>query len=232
MKTEQHLDFLSVAYAVLSQAGRPMHYTQITSVGLRLGILRSASASPEIAMSSMLSHDIRTNSESLFVKERRGVYALSEFSKTRWNVSSDTFQYENEILDKLRTRTGLADRNEIIIRALYLTGRTLDLSAAGGPLEYQAADEDQTIEVNLNDLVKEFEAKEDGKELVKIATASKTTWLRTMQVAKRLGLEEPKSAVEVSLFLLELAIDLVEPGNLLVIQSATSSIKVPVKRIL
>ena len=229
MSTKRQSQFLAAAYEVLSKARRSMHYTQITSVGQRLGILQSASPSIEISMSSLLSEDIRINPDSLFVRERPGVYALSPKGLVGTPNMENHHPNTDALLDHLHVLTGIADRNALVNKALYLAGRTLDVAGESGVSLYKSPNVSQSIEINIPDLVREFVAKKDDRRLALISTGSQATLNKSKTIARRLTVEDLPLAVRVSLFLLELAIDLVGTDNLLVIMSTTSSIKLPVR---
>ena len=228
MSTKRQGQYLSAAFVVLSKAGRSMHYTQIASVSQRLGILQSDSSSLNIIMSSLLSEDIRTNPDSLFVKERPGVYALSLRGLVGPSEVEPRYSDASALLDALHARTGITDRNELLNKALYLTGRTLDMAGRQGMTTYRTLDRHHNIEINMPELVKEFAKHADA-----LAMALVWEFPRTLRVAKhtacRLALEDPSLAIPVALFLLELAIDLVGGETVLVIESANSSIRVPVR---
>ena len=205
-----------------------MHYTQIASVGKHLGILQSESPSLDIIMSSLLSEDIRTNPDSLFVKERPGVYALSLTGL----IGSPKGELRNSdasaLLHDLHARTGITERNELLNKALYLTGRTLDMAGSRGIIIYRTLDQRQSIEINIPELVKEFDKHADVLAMRVVYEVSQVL-RRSKQTACRLALEDPSFAIPVSLFLLELAMDLVGSESVLVIESANSSIKMPVR---
>ena len=179
-------------------------------------------------MSSVLSEDIRTNPDSLFVRERPGVYALSlrglVGSPDREPRSSDGSPY----LDDLHARTGITERSELINKALYLAGRTLDMAGSRGVILYRTLDQHQSIEIDIPGLVEEFGKQADEPAMAAVYEVPQTL-RKAKQTAYRLALDNPFFAIRVSLFLLELAIDLVGSETVLVIESSNSSIKVPVR---
>ena len=221
--------FLTAAYEVLSKARRSMHYTQIASVGQRLGVLQSNSASIEITMSSLLSEDIRTNPDSLFVKKRPGVYALSSkgLAGSPNSESSDTSA--SSYIDYLQVRSGLADRTATVNRALYLAQRTVDMAGPSGLLFYISLDRNQSIEISIGDLLDEFTSTTDRQTLMLINGNSQAIVERARRIARHLDVDDLSLVIQMSLFLLDLAIDLVGMDNVLIMQSANSSIRVPVR---
>ena len=229
MRVKRQSHILSAAYEVLSKARRSMHYTQIASVGKRLGILQSDSASIDVMMSSLLSQDIRRNPESAFVKERPGVYALSARGIVGSSEVKGTNSDSSSLLNYLHERTGIFDRSRLLNKALYVTGRTLDMAGSKGVSFYSSLDHSQSIKVDLPNLVEEFERQSEQRALDVIGGLRDHTLRVAKQTASRLGLEDLWLAVRISLFLLELATDVVGTETLLVIKSSTSSIRLPVR---
>ena len=228
MSTKPQCQYLSAAYAVLLKAGRSMHYSQIASVSKHLGILQSESSSLDIIMSSLLSEDIRTNPDSLFVKERPGVYALSLRGLVGSPERESRHSDGSPLLDELHVRTGITERNELINKALYLAGRTLDIAGSRGVILYRTLDQYQSIEIDISELVQEFGKHADEPAMAAVYEVPQTL-RRAKQTASRLGLDDPWFATRVSLFLLELAIDLVGSETVLVIESSNSSTRIPVR---
>ena len=205
-----------------------MHYTQIASVSQQLGILRTDSSSFDIIMSSLLSEDIRTNPDSLFVKKRPGVYALSLKGSAGFSEVETRDSDAAALLDDLHVRTGITDRNELLNKALYLTGRTLDIAGEQEVILYGNLDLQQSIEINVPELVKEFAVHVDELAMALVYEFPRTL-RKAKQTACRLALEDASLAIPLSLFLLELAIDLVGSDTVLVIASANASTKIPVR---
>ena len=221
--------FLKAAYEVLSRAHRPMHYTQIASVGRHLGVLQSYSASIEIAMSSMLSSDIRTNPDSRFARERPGVYTLSPKGLVGSASAGLLGPSLSSYVDHLQVRAGLSNLTLTVNRALYLTRRTIDIAGPKGVLLYISTDRTQSIEINTRDLLSEFASKCDTYETVLFNAGSQAIVMRAKRLADHFGVEDLSIVVRISLFLLELAIDLVGTEHVLLMQSETSSAKIPVR---
>lgn len=228
MSTKPQGQYLSAAYVVLLKAGRSMHYTQIASVSKHLGILQSESSSLDIIMSSLLSEDIRTNPDSLFVKERPGIYALSLRGLAGFSVRESRCSDRSPLLDDLHSRTGITERNELINKALYLAGRTLDIAGSRGVILYRTLDQLQSIEIDIPKLVQEFGKVADEPAMAVVYEVPQIL-RRAKQTASRLALDDPLIAIRVSLFLLELAIDLVGSETVLVIESSSSAIRIPVR---
>ena len=229
MRNRHQGQFLSAAYNVLSRAGRSMHYTQITSVAVQLGLLNSGNENAEIAMSSLLSQDIRTNQDSLFAKKRPGVYMIADSSVTTSHCTTEDHAFQEVPFDQLRDRTGLSGTFEVFNKALYLTVRTLDISANSRKVVYRSVNGNQFIEFRVSDLVDEFHRDNAGSALPTRVVQRRDIIVRSLAIASRLSIGNPQIGIRIALFLLDLAMDVVGQGRLLVIESGGLSIKVAVK---
>lgn len=70
--------FKEVAYEILKEAGKPLHYKEITKIALKRGWLKTAGKTPEATMSAQLIVDINTNQEkSLFLKTAPATFNLN-----------------------------------------------------------------------------------------------------------------------------------------------------------
>ena len=64
----------------LQQAGKPLHYRDITDRIQKSGVWQSGGKTPEASVNSVMVVDIRDQGDrSVFVRERRGVYGLREW---------------------------------------------------------------------------------------------------------------------------------------------------------
>lgn len=70
---------MAAAEQVLREAGRPLHYADITELALEQGYLQSAGATPQNTMRARLSVDVRDNPRSIFRRTARGVFGLAEW---------------------------------------------------------------------------------------------------------------------------------------------------------
>ena len=231
MSIGRQSQFLSAAHEILSKAGRPMHYTQIASAAKRLGILESRSQTAEVAMSSLLSEDIRKNPNSRFVRKRPGVYSLAASeAPARPNSTTETAASESH-LDQLRCRTGLRDVSALLRKALYLTGRTIDVAQGTGVSVYSTLDWSQHIEVRIPDLVQEFHGEHDQQPVTWLPMLRSEVLRSLADTGNRLRTEHPLVTAQVAMFLLDLALDLIDNETRLLIHSGNTSITVSVRSI-
>ena len=223
MSTYPHGQFLTAAYEILTQAGTSMHYSQITAAALQLGILKSNSKTAAIAMSSLLSQDIRKNPKSNFLRKRPGVYALSEIPEVASRRPTSETSSRATFLERLKYRTSLANTSLVLNKALYLANRTIDIAGPMKSLTYRSLSGSSSIDIQLPDLVKECITEKycgnvgigDDTNLHRIS--------RLNQVATRLALKDYRVAVQVALFLLDLALDLSGQDDVIGIESCYSS---------
>lgn len=75
------MDFKRAARQVLSEVGRPLHYTDITEIALKDGYLESSGRTPQNTMRARLSVAVRDDPESPFVQTAPGIYGLREWRK-------------------------------------------------------------------------------------------------------------------------------------------------------
>lgn len=89
-RSEIH-SFNKAAHQILSQAGAPLHYGEITKRALQNGLIRTVGKTPWATMNAVISRDIIKNGEnSEFVRGEPGYYVLRNL-----NVSTS---------DRIRTR--------------------------------------------------------------------------------------------------------------------------------
>ena len=69
--------FKDIAFQILTQQGRPMHYREITDVAKKDGLLKSGGKTPWATMNAKLATDIKEKGEtSLFYRTEPGYYAV------------------------------------------------------------------------------------------------------------------------------------------------------------
>ena len=229
MKRTKRDKFLAAAFDVLSRAGRSMHYTQIVSVATKSGMLLTENKDVQASMVSFLGMDVRTNPGSRFVRDRPGVYALalSNALGRPQHVHSD--QDSQTRIHHLLLRTSLPDSVAVLNKSFYLLGRLLDHGSESGVCSIRNLDGTNQMEVQLLNLVEEFDAEPEHSALF---ANSETTWRikrKADQLARRLSLENPQFVVAIALFVLDLALDMVGDESLLVIGSGSSTTRLSLK---
>ena len=221
--------YISAAQAVLARLNRPMHYEQITAVALKLGLLDSTGEKPEIAMSSILSGDIRTNSSSVFAKERRGVYKLVRRGPFRDEAIGSHQQTTGALVMLIQSKSGIDSERKIAKRALYLAGRTLDMAGHTDVAWFGDTQRKQSIEINLAELLGLVEIPALATRLTRSHTGSGVPAGQFGSIAQPIGqyqrladrlCAEPRAAIHFSLCLFDLALDTVGPDGLVRVYSS------------
>ena len=229
MKNTKRDQFLAAAFEVLSQAGRSMHYTQIVSVATRSGILPTENKDVLVSMVSILGMEVRRNPRSHFVRDRPGVYALALSNTLECSQHSHPDPDSQSQVDHLIRRTSLPDRTAVLNKSLYLLGRLLDHGSESGVCLIRNIDGTNQMDVQVSDLVEEFEAKPDRGGFFTKNETDLGIRRKAEQLARRLCLGNPQSAAAIALFLLDLALDIVGDDSLLVIGSGSSTTRLSLK---
>ena len=231
MNKQEREEYLAAAERVLSTAGRSMHYTQIVAVADRQSFLEAKGPVSDRKMSSFLSMDIKLNLESRFVRERPGIYSLAENSSRENLKHGLPGGYIDSPLGELVSRTRLRDHTAVLNKALYLLGRTIDRLADSEVLFLENQSMTRRIDISTTDLIAVVETNAGEHAFWSGVVLHQDTLGRARHVANRLSLEDARAALTISLFLLDLALDVVEEESLLVLKSASSSIKIAIKSV-
>src|SRR5579872_6949330 len=77
---ETNMTFIEAAAEVLRNAGKPMHYKEITELAIAKNLLSHVGKTPEVTMSHRLTSAIKKDDKEIpIVKEKPGVFALREW---------------------------------------------------------------------------------------------------------------------------------------------------------
>src|ERR1700732_1377607 len=75
------MTFIEAAAEVLRQAGKPLHYKEITELAIAKNLLSHVGKTPEVTMSHRLTSAIRKDDKDIpIVKVKPGVFALREWA--------------------------------------------------------------------------------------------------------------------------------------------------------
>lgn len=229
MKSTKRDKFLAAAFEVLSRAGRSMHYTLIVSVAAKTGMLQVDNKNVQASMVAILGSDVRTNPHSCFVRDKPGVYALRVPSTSRRPQHPHSGQDSQARIDYLIRRTGLADGTAVLNKSVYLLGRLLDCGSEYGVCSISNLNGTSRVDVRISDLVEELGASVGQDADCSNIETNPEIKRRVGQLARRLPLGNPKIAVAVALFVLDLALDIVDSDSLLVIGSGNSTTRLSLK---
>src|ERR1700756_3185544 len=77
---ERDMTFIEAAAEVLRQAGKPLHYKEITELAIARNLLSHVGKTPEVTMSHRLTSAIKKDDKEVpIVKVKPGVFALREW---------------------------------------------------------------------------------------------------------------------------------------------------------
>src|SRR5579872_3716899 len=77
---ETNMTFIEAAAEVLRQAGKPLHYKEITELAITKNLLSHVGKTPEVTMSHRLTSAIKKDDKDVpIVKVKPGVFALREW---------------------------------------------------------------------------------------------------------------------------------------------------------
>ena len=98
--------YKSIAVKIISEAGKPLHYREITRLATEQELLKSDGKTPWATMSAQLSMDIVNNGEnSIFYRAQPGYFGLKSFGITkRAEISGKARIIKHKVTDSLNTK--------------------------------------------------------------------------------------------------------------------------------
>jgi restriction system protein len=94
----QYLSYKEAAVQVLEEAAQPLHYREIARRSVDEELINPQGLTPEATMGAQLYSDIkRRGSESLFRRERRGVFGLAEWEKGTRGIVRQVARQRREV---------------------------------------------------------------------------------------------------------------------------------------
>src|SRR5260370_34396888 len=79
-RRKENMTFIEAAAEVLRQAGKPLHYKEITELAIAGNLLSHVGKTPEVTMSHRLTSAIKKDDKDIpIVKIKPGVFALREW---------------------------------------------------------------------------------------------------------------------------------------------------------
>src|SRR6516225_4449332 len=77
---KRHMTFIEAAAEVLRQAGKPLHYKEITELAIAKNLLSHVGKTPEVTMSHRLTSAIKKDARDIpIIRLKPGVFALREW---------------------------------------------------------------------------------------------------------------------------------------------------------
>lgn len=111
------MQFKDAAFEILKEAGKPLHYNEITDIALKKRMLETAGQTPHATMGALLYTDTLKD-DSRFQREGRGIFALKEKIPTglEYHVKVANKKAKDEVRQKILKMN--AERFEELIEAL------------------------------------------------------------------------------------------------------------------
>ena len=112
------MTFIEAAAEVLRQAGKPMHYKEITEAAIAKNLLSHVGKTPEVTMSHRLTAAVKKDDKEVpIVKLKPGVFALREWEGKKAKRGSAAAQREAAAAEEAAADNGSADVNALEIEA-------------------------------------------------------------------------------------------------------------------
>jgi len=98
--------FKAIATKIITEAGNPLHYREITSTAMERGILQTAGKTPWATMNAQLSMDIINNGEnSIFYRAQPGFFGLKSLGITKKaTITGRARIIKHTVTDSLNTK--------------------------------------------------------------------------------------------------------------------------------
>jgi len=77
------MTFLEAAIELLRQAGRPLHFKELTERAIAQKLLDHLGRTPELTMQARLAQETKKGHMTLLVREKPGVFGLRQYEKPR-----------------------------------------------------------------------------------------------------------------------------------------------------
>ncbi len=97
--------FKSIAVKIITEAGKPLHYREITRMATEQNLLRTTGKTPWATMNAQLSMDIINNGEnSTFYRAQPGFFGLKKPGTTQQNITGMARIVKHTVTDSLNTK--------------------------------------------------------------------------------------------------------------------------------
>lgn len=97
--------FKTIAAKIITEAGKPLHYREITKIATEKGLLKTSGKTPWATMNAQLSMDIVNNGEnSTFYRAQPGYFGLKKLGTTQQNITGMARIVKHTVTDSLNTK--------------------------------------------------------------------------------------------------------------------------------
>ncbi len=112
------MTFIEAAAEVLRQAGKPLHYKEITELAITKNLLSHVGKTPEVTMSHRLTAAMKKDDKDVpIVKVKPGVFALREWQDRKRDAPSPSEASEASVVDGVASDDGGMEVNALEIEA-------------------------------------------------------------------------------------------------------------------
>src|SRR5271170_579466 len=112
------MTFIEAAAEVLRQAGKPLHYKEITELAITKNLLSHVGKTPEVTMSHRLTAAMKKDDKDVpIIKVKPGVFALREWQDGKRDTSSSSETLEGSANDAAASDDGGMEVNALEIEA-------------------------------------------------------------------------------------------------------------------
>jgi len=137
--------YLQAARDLLIRHGKPMHYSTLTFIAIKIGLLKTSCQNPDIVMCSALSKDVSENQMSVFKKRREGVYDIV-FGE-RLGVEILNYNKLGHRLSTLANELELKNETSVLRRTISIINQLLSCSGNKGILKVSSGED--IIRINI-----------------------------------------------------------------------------------
>jgi hypothetical protein len=112
------MTFIEAAAEVLRQAGKPLHYKEITELAITKNLLSHVGKTPEVTMSHRLTSAMKKDDKDVpIVKVKPGVFALREWQERKGDAAASSDSAETSVTDGAAHDDGGLEVNALEIEA-------------------------------------------------------------------------------------------------------------------
>jgi hypothetical protein len=121
------MTFIEAAAEVLRQAGKPLHYKEITELAITKNLLSHVGKTPEVTMSHRLTSAMKKDDKDVpIVKVKPGVFALREWQERKSDAATSSDSSETSVTDGAAHDDGGMEVNALEIEAALRSAANAD----------------------------------------------------------------------------------------------------------
>lgn len=145
------MTFIEAAAEVLRQAGKPLHYKEITELAIASNLLSHVGKTPEVTMSHRLTAAVKKDDKDVpIVKVKPGIFALREWEEPKAKKRGAALAADGEggASEEVGQENGALDVNALEIEAALRGAEQSRETATESDLEDEGSDSDRATPVS------------------------------------------------------------------------------------